>query len=78
MITPIKKNSRQVGNVEVIFDTFDSSNPSKYGQGTINNITKKFIILNHNGEVVKFHRSTGLVVGYHWPYDCRQLAPETC
>jgi len=78
MITPVNKNSRDVGETIIIYDSFNMSNPAKYGQGTINKITKKFITINHNGEVVKFHRPTGYVVGYHWPYDTRQLAPETC
>ena len=63
-------NTNAAAKTIKILDTFDASQPTIKGTGTITRTTKSFVFVNWNGFEYKFNRDTGKVVGWVWPQIC--------
>ena len=66
MLNPVKANSRNVGDKIEVYDLFNHYDRLSY-TGTIVNITKKYLTVQHDDLCDRFHRATGYIVGYSFP-----------
>jgi len=76
----VRTNTRKVGDKINVVDMLNGhANPPVKLTGEITKIVKKFITVKYPlGTEYRFHRATGLIVGYNWPHNTEAIAPETC
>jgi hypothetical protein len=76
----VYKESRKVGDAITVVDVISGHNTPTVvdANGKITHMTKKFVTVQYNGSIEnRFHRATGLVVGFAYPTFTRAIAPET-
>ena len=67
-----------VGAPMQVYDLFDMASPAKAWEGVVVKVSPKMISIKHPlGEVYRFHRITGYIVGFSWPGYCWALRPQT-
>ena len=65
----------QVNDTIQVLDMFDSKKVQPCASGVVKKLTDKYVHVNVSGATTKFHRSTGLQVGFSWPYAVWAIKP---